>query len=125
MTDTACRVLAADIALTETDGAWRVRLPVDPTEDVFAGHYPGNPILPGVCIIETVHRAAKATSPDPVVLAAVESTRFLGPVSPGDVLTVDLRWEERPDGARRVVATAATDRGDAATVKLRYRGAPC
>lgn len=117
---TACRVLAAEPTITETAAGWRVRLPVDPAEEVFAGHYPGNPILPGVCVIETVHRAARATATEPVVLAAVESTRFLGPVFPGDELVVDLRW----DGPK-VTATAATERGDAATVKLRYRGAPC
>lgn len=121
MSDTACRVIAAEIDPTPGEpGAWRVRLPVDAAEEVFAGHYPDLPILPGVCVIETVHRAARATAPGPVVLAAVESTRFLGPVHPGDVLTVDLRW----NGAR-CVATAATERGEAATVKLRYRGEPC
>ncbi|MET9657655.1 hypothetical protein [Streptomyces sp. NPDC006510] len=99
---------------------------IDPAEQIFAGHYPGFPIFPGVCVIECVRRSALATAPGPVTLTAVESARFRGPVLPGDELSMDLVW--KPDGpddqdARywRVTATARTARGDAASIRLRFR----
>ncbi|MEU3402837.1 hypothetical protein ABZ766_02635 [Streptomyces sp. NPDC006670] len=111
------------------DGAPRTTVRIDADERVFPGHYPGFPIFPGVCVVELVHRSALATAPAPgarLTLRAVESTRFLSPVFPGDRLTVELKWTPR-DGHWRCEAVAATDRGRAATVRLRFTegSTPC
>lgn len=95
------------------------------SEPVFAGHYPHFPIFPGVCVVECVQRSALAVAercglPEPRLLA-VESTRFLGPVRPGDLLTVRLDLSDH-EGAVRCRATASTGRGDAASVRLRLSG---
>ncbi|MEV5951702.1 hypothetical protein [Streptomyces sp. NPDC051993] len=100
----------------------RARFRIDRSEPVFAGHYPDFPIFPGVCVVECVHRAALATAPgagSPLSLAALESARFVGAVFPGDVLTVDSKWTA-VEGGWKCTATASTDRGDAAKVRLRY-----
>ena len=41
----------------------RAEVRIDPSEPVFAGHYPDFPIFPGVCVVECVHRSALATAP--------------------------------------------------------------
>ncbi|WP_411107407.1 3-hydroxyacyl-ACP dehydratase FabZ family protein [Streptomyces sp. cmx-4-9] len=90
-------------------------------EPVFAGHYPQFPIFPGVCVVECVHLAARATAPAAgLTLAALESARFVGAVFPGDTLTVALHWKAREDGWS-ASGEAATSRGTAAKVRLRYR----
>ena len=64
--------------------------------DFFRGHFPGNPIVPGVVLVESmaqvagagiVARGALAATPgkEPVfILASVDSARFRRPVRPGD-----------------------------------------
>ncbi|MEU9375628.1 hypothetical protein AB0D94_17860 [Streptomyces sp. NPDC048255] len=90
-------------------------------EPVFAGHYPDFPIFPGVCVVECVHRAARATAPTAgLSLAALESARFVGAVFPGDTLTVDLQWKAQ-EGGWTALGEAYTVRGTAAKVRLRYR----
>ncbi|MFI9599859.1 MULTISPECIES: 3-hydroxyacyl-ACP dehydratase FabZ family protein [Streptomyces] len=98
---------------------------IDGAEPVFAGHYPDFPIFPGVCVVECVLRGALAVAersgmPEPRLLA-VESTRFLGAVYPGDLLTVQLELRDH-EGGVRCRATARTERGDAASVRLRLSG---
>ena len=67
--------------------------------DFFRGHFPGNPIVPGVVLVESmaqvagagiVARGALAATPgkEPVfILASVDSARFRKPVRPGDKMT--------------------------------------
>ncbi|MFF5205882.1 3-hydroxyacyl-ACP dehydratase FabZ family protein [Streptosporangium sp. NPDC000396] len=105
--------------------AWRATTSVGISagEPVFAGHYPGFPIFPGMCVVECVHRSALATVPagaEGLLLSAMESTRFVGSVHPGDELTIALKWSGDGD-MWRCAAEARTERGEAARVRLRYR----
>lgn len=64
-------------------------LPIDPDHPAFAGHFPGNPIVPGVVLLdEALHAIARITG---LSLDACElrSVKFLSPLTPG-VATVLL-----------------------------------
>lgn len=95
---------------------------VDAAEPLLAGHYPGFPIFPGVCLVDHVHRTALATNPEPgrpMRLREIETVRFVGPVFPGDALSVQVDWTARP-GGWVCAGVVASPRGRAATVRLRY-----
>ncbi|WP_228449504.1 3-hydroxyacyl-ACP dehydratase FabZ family protein [Streptomyces alkaliterrae] len=107
----------------------RVAFTVAPEETVLPGHYPGFPIFPGVCLVEVVHLGALATAGSlpaadapadgRLELRQIESTRFTGPVFPGDSLTAVLDWK-RDESGWRCRAKVRSQRGDAASVRLRF-----
>ncbi|MGW3957058.1 3-hydroxyacyl-ACP dehydratase FabZ family protein [Streptomyces sp. NPDC004752] len=107
----------------DSEFATAARFEVGADETVLPGHYPGFPIFPGVCLVESAHQAALATAPRAAkgaVLNAVESTRFTGPVFPGDRVDIALRWKRTADGQWQCRAGLSTARGQAASVRLRY-----
>ena len=65
----------------------------DPKLPVFAGHFPGNPVFPGVYSIEAMTQTGscllltdeKNTGKTPLFLG-VNAARFLKPILPGDTL---------------------------------------
>jgi 3-hydroxyacyl-[acyl-carrier-protein] dehydratase len=123
-TATTATPVAGDVLVEELpdqgDGMLRARadIRISATEPVFAGHYPGFPIFPGVCVIECVRRAGVAVLGGAVELAAIESCRFMGPAFDGDSLSADLTIK-----GLQLTAVVQTARGTAAKIKLRYREA--
>lgn len=63
----------------------------------FTGHFPGEPILPGIAIVHTVYEAIlKLAEKDaePISLSALKRVRFTGPVRPGDAFLLNLSRED-------------------------------
>ncbi|HEX6339698.1 hypothetical protein [Umezawaea sp.] len=94
------------------------RVFVDPDDPVFAGHYPGFPILPGLFVVEHVHAAVRDRLPGKRV-SAVQRAKFIRPVFPGDTLSITTEFTEDGDGVR-VSAVVSKDDGPVAEIKLRY-----
>lgn len=71
---------------------------VDVPEDSkwFEGHFPGEPILPGIALVNTVYQAIKLEAQireEQVALCSLKRIRFTGPVRPGEKLIVSLTSE--------------------------------
>jgi 3-hydroxyacyl-[acyl-carrier-protein] dehydratase len=84
------------------------------TQDDCAGHFPGNPIMPGVKMVEALAQAgAVAVLSEPenrgklALFAGIDDVRFKRIVRPGDVLelTCDLEAVRGPIGKGKVRAT--------------------
>lgn len=108
------------------DAAAGSEFTLDPAEPLLAGHYPGFPILPGVCLVEFAHRTSVgAVGDQAAMLTAIESTRFLGPVRPGDTVHTEA-VAEPVEGGWRCRAELTASRADTeghrkvAAVRLRY-----
>lgn len=57
----------------------------------FKGHFPGNPILPGVCMVQAVLVMFADQKKTPVALKRIVSAKWFAPVKPGSVLTFVCR----------------------------------
>ncbi len=72
---------------------------VSVNEPMFQGHFPGNPVFPGVLIIEGMAQTAGAiaiaadrtTGPHAVYMVTVDKCKFRKPARPGDVIEYHIR----------------------------------
>jgi 3-hydroxyacyl-[acyl-carrier-protein] dehydratase len=94
-------------------------LRIAPDHPAFAGHFPGNPILPGAWLLAEVVReitaAAGAAAP-----CSIKSAKFFRPVRPGDSVEIEytqslqeVRFQCTVAGAK-VMAGVVTGASDAA-----------
>ncbi len=76
---------------------------VSMSEPFFAGHFPGQPIMPGVLIVEAMAQTAgalvmhslNAKAGDKVVyFMSIDKARFRHPVIPGDLLLLPVKMQK-------------------------------
>lgn len=65
-----------------------VPLPFAADHPVFAGHFPGHPIVPGVLLLDWAQAAIEAALGQSVV--ALTEAKFHSPATPADVLELDF-----------------------------------
>ncbi|WP_303251651.1 3-hydroxyacyl-ACP dehydratase FabZ [uncultured Senegalimassilia sp.] len=116
------RVVACEPGVSIT-----AELDVDPQLPLFAGHFPGHPVLPGVIIMEALAQTASFCAlvgrDEPGVLgffAGIDKAKFRNQVQPGDTLT--LKATITRNSSRMVVADVEALVGDkvAATATQKY-----
>lgn len=67
------------------------------SEAVFAGHFPGHPLLPGIFQIEMTRGLAESVLGGKLTVRAVTKAKFLRPIIPGETVRVELKCTEKAD----------------------------
>jgi 3-hydroxyacyl-[acyl-carrier-protein] dehydratase len=84
-------------------------------EPFFQGHFPGNPIMPGVLIIEAMAQIAgvlafsSGISGDSVYFMSIEKAKFRKPVLPGDRLNMEIKVLQQRGNVWRFSGIATVD----------------
>jgi 3-hydroxyacyl-[acyl-carrier-protein] dehydratase len=104
------RILELDVETMTCKGLKNVTI----NEPFFQGHYPGNPIMPGVLIIESMAQVGAALLLKTPNLAGrlplignIDNVKFRRIVRPGDQLIIDVTilWVKGNVGKMRASAT--------------------
>jgi 3-hydroxyacyl-[acyl-carrier-protein] dehydratase len=86
----------------EGSGIYQIR----GSEDFLSGHFPGQPMMPGVLLVEAIAQlggVVAQTDPDiapmrDLRLTAVRAAKILGAAVPGETLEIHAKVEGRMDG---------------------------
>lgn len=97
-------------------------------EPFFTGHFPGNPIMPGVLILEAIAQAtgilafktANAYPEDGTLyyLVGIDEARFKQPVIPGDQLELNVKLIKSKRGVYKFQGEASVDGNVVASTDL-------
>lgn len=84
-------------------------------EPFFQGHFPGQPIMPGVLIIEAMAQVAgvmafsSGVEGKVVYFMSIENAKFRRPVVPGDQVIMDIKVLKQRGNVWRFSGTATVD----------------
>lgn len=84
-------------------------------EPYFQGHFPGNPIMPGVLIIEAMAQVAallplhSGEKGDTIYFMSIEKAKFRRPVVPGDQLRCEVNVVQRRNNVWKFSGKAFVD----------------
>lgn len=103
---------------------------VSVNEPYFQGHFPGNPVMPGVLIVEALAQTgavALLSRPEfqgkTAYFAGIDRVRFRRKVIPGDVLTLETEIikVKGPVGVGRAIATVDGEKAAEAELTFAIR----
>jgi len=87
-------------------------------EPFFQGHFPGQPIMPGVLILEAMAQGTgllafsgllDANDPTLYILVGIDKARFRGQVTPGDQLQIEVTLKRNMRGIGIFTCRALVD----------------
>jgi len=84
-------------------------------EPFFQGHFPGNPVMPGVLIVEAMAQVAgvlafkSGMEGNGVLFLSIEKAKFRKPITPGDQIKFEVQVVHRRGGVWRFSGVAKVD----------------
>lgn len=100
-----------------------VRIALDAGHRIYDGHFPGNPVVPGVCQVGIVKEALEQVKQVRGVLTSADNIKFLNMIVPAEhpVLTMDLAVKPAEGDHIRFNAVLS----DGPVIFLKFRGTLC
>lgn len=97
----------------------KARLYLDPNANYFKGHFPDEPVMPGVLTVESMAQTAdvlllsteKYAGTIPYFVG-IDGVRFMSKIEPGDTITIEAKIEEEyPEKAIAICSAAVHNDG--------------
>ncbi|MFH1296142.1 MAG: 3-hydroxyacyl-ACP dehydratase [Bacteroidota bacterium] len=88
-------------------GIFRIAISLDPTHPIYQGHFPGNPVVPGVCQLRIITEIISEITQKEVRLLEADNIKFLSMINPFEhpELAVDCTLQKTEEGYIRVTAS--------------------
>jgi 3-hydroxyacyl-[acyl-carrier-protein] dehydratase len=93
---------------------------LDPGHAIYQGHFPGNPVVPGVCQIQMVKELVEMTVDLALKLVESDTVKFLSMIVPQQNPQLQCNLLIKKISDRHYTATASIGSGE--TVFLKFKG---
>lgn len=94
-------------ALEKGDGMVKAALQWNAEHPIFQGHFPGQPVVPGVCMIQLIQETLEQALDKEVVLVSSSQVKFLHVIDPRQFPSTDLllQYSVNENGTYQVSST--------------------
>lgn len=108
---------------TSTNGSTRVfRAVIDPQSEIFRGHFPGAPVLPGVCTLSIVKDCLERVVMKKTTICEISQCKFTGMVDPFQEQSMSIEIEVSAADEERGKLSANVKMSETERVIMKLRG---
>ncbi|MDY0989068.1 3-hydroxyacyl-ACP dehydratase [Flavobacterium sp. CFBP9031] len=90
-----------------SDSKYTITILVNEKHEVFKGHFPGNPIMPGVCMIQIIKELTESITKSSLMIQSLANVKFMALINPevAPELRLELDVTTTEDGLVKVKNT--------------------
>ena len=94
-------------SIKDEGGEIEATLLIDRNHPVFAGHFPGRPVLPGVCMMQIVKEILEKSRNTCLILSEAQNAKFLSLIDPNVTSTVQatVQYTAGTEGQFEIIAS--------------------
>lgn len=109
-------------SLEVIDNNLEANIVIDPKHAIFDGHFPGNPVTPGVVQMEIVKEILSVHFAKKAVLKTMGNCKFLAILNPNETpeVAVKLSLTNQEDGSIKIAGQLATEKGACLKISAVY-----
>lgn len=105
-------------SMTADAGQINAQVYINPEHDIFQGHFPGQPVVPGVCMIQIVKELAEQATGRKLLLRQGHQIKFLQLLVPEQATAIQVSVKLNPIAENEISVTAAFQKGEENIFKL-------
>ncbi|MGY0391044.1 3-hydroxyacyl-ACP dehydratase [Bizionia sp. KMM 8389] len=90
------------ISLEHSEGKAIANITINKDHTVFEGHFPGNPVTPGVCMMQIIKELTEEILSKKLFMTSASNVKFMAIINPNETpdLTLSLDISETENGYR-------------------------
>lgn len=84
-----------------------VSIRINAQHEVFKGHFPGNPVMPGVCMMQIIKELCETICGSSLLMQSLSNVKFMALINPevNPDLRLELKISQSEDGLVKVKNT--------------------
>ena len=85
---------------------WTIQVKLNPGHPVYQGHFPGHPVVPGVCLLQLIKECVEDIRQQKLQVTQVSSCKFLSAIYPIETphISVALTFKETEESTLQLQA---------------------
>ncbi len=86
---------------------------------IYEGHFPGNPVVPGVCLVQMIREVIEVLKNQKIMLTGADEIKFLNIVNPMVVDLLKIEIKKRPKSENPLAFSIVITDGQITYLKMR------
>jgi len=95
------------LSVEQMESKYHIGIELNPDHEIFKGHFPGNPVVPGVCMVQMIKEILQSLFDQEYTMKAASQLKFLAIINPEQIkmLDVELNISKKDPGGLEVSGT--------------------
>jgi len=109
-------------ALNNTETNITAKIKLNPSHEIFKGHFPGNPIMPGVCMMQIIKELIEKVLDKNLFLQTSTNIKFMAKINPetNPDLIINIAYSEE-EGILKIKNTSYFEETLALKLNAKYK----
>lgn len=109
------------VATDDSEGKYVCKVKMNATHNIYSVHFPGNPVTPGVCLVQMVAEMLEQKYSRRFVLSTAVNIKFKRLVSPNDEPSFVFSKIVTEDDLLKTIVSIEDEQGQFVKMSLQYK----